>query len=271
MTHKDKRPDPSTRPSNGADTPQAGSFLSSEQAKQTLRWLAEDIIKRKASLAPENLQTLSSEEMGHLMHELRVHQIELEIQNEELRRTQQDLEASRARFVDLYDFAPVGYMTVSVAGLLLEANLTIATLLGVTRSWLIKKPITSFILEEDQDIYYHHRKLLFETGRPQDCELRLIRSDGPPLWALLKATLASEDADGHPTTCRVAVTDISKRKQAEQKLHIAYKELELRVQERTEQLSEANANLSIEIAERKQAEKDREEALKPFDAPKVAI
>ena len=93
-----------------------------------------------------------------MLHELRVHQIELEMQNEELRRAQAELDAARARYFDLYDLAPVGYCTLSEQGLILEANLTAATLLGVARGALVKQPFTRFILKEDQDIYYLHRK-----------------------------------------------------------------------------------------------------------------
>jgi PAS domain S-box-containing protein len=259
MTNEDNKLENSTSPSDTTDSPETGSYrLSSEQAGQTLRWLAEDIYQRKEGLSQEGLQGLSLEEMQHLLHELRVHQIELEIQNEELRRIQEELEASKARYVDLYDFAPVGYLTVSENGLILEANLTAAAQLGVTRSSLIKKPLTSIILPADQDIYYRHRKALFETGAQQSCELRLLRIDSPPLWVLLQATLSEDGENGTPA-CRVAVTDIHERKQAEEKLRIAYAELELRVQERTSQLSAANAALSVEIAEHKQAEKDLRE------------
>ena len=100
-----------------------------------------------------------------MLHELRVHQIELEMQNEELRRTQAELEASRARYFDLYDLAPVGYFTLSEKGLILEANLTAATLLGVARGDLVKQPLPRFILPEDQDIYYLHRKQLLKRAR----------------------------------------------------------------------------------------------------------
>ena len=124
------------------------------------------------------------------LHELQVHQIELEMQNEELRRTQAELEASRARYFDLYDLAPVGYFTLSEEGLILEANLTAATLLGVARGALVKQPITRFILPEDQDIYYRHRKLLFETGSPQACELRLMKKDAAPFWVHIDSILA---------------------------------------------------------------------------------
>src|SRR5271163_1396245 len=119
-----------------------------------LRRLAEDRARETAAGRPEHAPTLSSEESRTLLHDLRVHQIELEMQNEELRRTQEELETSRARYFDLYDLAPVGYFTVSDKGLILEANFTAATLFGVPRGALVKQPLTRFIVPEDQDRYY---------------------------------------------------------------------------------------------------------------------
>ena len=137
--------------------------------------------KRPAADEAQTQETLSPEEAGRLLHELQVHQIELEMQNEELRRAQGELEASRARYFDLYDLAPVGYFTLSEQGLILEANLTAAAMLGVGRGDLVKQPFTRFILPEDQDIYYRHRKQLFETGSPQVCDLRMLRADAAPI------------------------------------------------------------------------------------------
>ena len=116
---------------------------------------------------------LSSEETQPGLHELQVHQIELELQNEELRRVQAELEASRARYFDLYDLAPVGYVTLSEHGLILEANLTAARMLGMARAALLNRPLAHTILPEDQSLYYRHHKLLVETGAPQTCELRM--------------------------------------------------------------------------------------------------
>ena len=93
-----------------------------------------------------------------LLHELRVHQIELELQNEELRQTQCDLEKSRERYFDLYDLAPVGYATLSEAGLILEANLALADLLGVEGRTLKGQAFTRYIHGADQDIFYQHQK-----------------------------------------------------------------------------------------------------------------
>jgi PAS domain S-box-containing protein len=256
MIKKENQPENIPPPSDTTGSLQTVSCeLSSEQVGQTLRWLAEDIFQRKGGLSQEGIKGLSPEEMQHLLHELYVHQIELEIQNTELHRIHVELEASRARLIDFYDFAPVGYLTVSEEGMIVEANLTIATQLGVTRNSLLNKPLTNFIMPADQDLYYRHRKMLFETGVPQTCELRLLQKDGPPLWVLLKATMSKDGGKGKHA-CRVVVTDIHERKQAEEKLRIAYAELELRVQERTDQLSVANAALSVEVEEHKQAEDD---------------
>ena len=144
------------------------------------------------------------------LHELRVHQIELEIQNEELRRTQEELEVSRARYFDLYDLAPVGYVTLSEKGLILEANLTAAKLLGVVRSALIKQPLSRFILPQDQDTYYLHRKALLETGTPKAWECRLLKRNAGPFWAQVEAT-SVPGFDGAPVF-RAVLSDITERK-----------------------------------------------------------
>ena len=146
-----------------------------------------------------------------------MHQIELEMQNEELRRTQSELEASRARYFDLYDLAPVGYFTISEQGLILEANLTGVGLLGVGRSDVVKQPITRFILPEDQDIYYRHRNQLVETGVPQVCDLRVLRADAAPIWARLEATVAQGGESDEPVH-RVVLSDITEHKRAEQQV-----------------------------------------------------
>jgi len=192
-------------------------------------------------------ELLSPEKAPLVLHELRVHQIELEIQNEELRRAQAELEASRARYFDLYDLAPVGYFTLSEQGLILEANLTAAGLLGVARSALVKRPLTRFIFPEDQDIYYRHRQQLFEAGAPQVYELRLLRTNADPFWAQVEAT-AAQDADGAPV-CRAVVSDITERKQAEQALQEANERLERRVAERTADLAASEKELRDKNAE----------------------
>ena len=183
---------------------------------QALRKRAEDAFRQKTAGRAENVEALSPEEVRQMLHELRVHQIEMEMQNEELRQAQAELEASRVRYFDLYDLAPVGYCTLNEKGLILETNLTAATLLGVARGALVKQFLTRFILPEDQAIYYGQRKLLFETGMPQACELRMVKKDGTLFWAHLEE-ISTQDGDGVPIS-RVGLSDIPERKRAEEAL-----------------------------------------------------
>jgi len=174
---------------------------------QDLRRRAEEIAREKAAQSPENIEALSPEETRRTLEELRVHQIELEMQNEELRRVQAELDAAQARYFDFYELAPGGYCTLSEQGLILEANLTTATFLGVARSALVKKALSRFIVREDQDIYFRHNKQLFETGAPQVFELRMLRREGSHFMARVEAT-AAQDADGR-RVCRIVVSDIT--------------------------------------------------------------
>ena len=156
-----------------------------------------------------------------LVHELQVHQIELQLQNDQLRQSQLALDSARARYFDLYDLAPVGYVTMDASGLILEANLTAATLLGVPRNTLAGRPLHPFFAKEDQDSFYLLRSQLSETGTSQSRELRMTRQDGHPLWVHLIAT-AVTDAAGAPVL-RIVLTDISSLKSIEQQLvHLAH-------------------------------------------------
>jgi PAS domain S-box-containing protein len=193
-----------------------GGVVPSESPGRALRRQAEELALAEADLPPGDPEARLPEEARHTLHELRVHQIELEALNEELRRTQADLETARARYFDLYDLAPVGYCTLSEKGLILEANLTAATLLGVARDALVKQPMSRFILKEDQDIYYLHRKRLSEIGEPQACELRMLNNEGAAFWAHLEATSAL--SAGHEPACRLVLSDITERKLVEEAL-----------------------------------------------------
>jgi two-component system, cell cycle sensor histidine kinase and response regulator CckA len=140
----------------------------------------------------------------------------LELENTELLRTQQQLLASRARYVDLYNRAPVGYFTLNPAGLIRKANLTAARLLGVGRGDLVKQPLCRFVLAADQDIYHGHRRRLIETGIPQVCELRVLRRNGEPSWMRLEETTAN-DPSGEPV-CRAVLSDITAQRRTEETL-----------------------------------------------------
>ncbi|MFA6103182.1 MAG: PAS domain-containing protein, partial [Victivallaceae bacterium] len=167
-----------------------------------LRKHAEKIIQKKSVQLQE---PASPEEIRQMLHELRVHQIELEMQNEELRRTQLELAASRAHYFDFYNLAPVGYCTISEQGLILEANLYAATLLGVVPDALSRHPVSRFIHKEDQDIYYLFRKKLVKNGEPQTCELRMVKENGTSFRAHLTATGAQDVNDN--LVCRIVFSD----------------------------------------------------------------
>jgi PAS domain-containing protein len=102
------------------------------------------------------MKSISLQDVESLVYELRTFQIELEMQNEELLRAQEELEASRSRYADLYDFAPIGYFTFDKSGLIMEVNLTGARLLGVDRQWLINKPFSNFVIKDNRDIFRAH-------------------------------------------------------------------------------------------------------------------
>jgi PAS domain S-box-containing protein len=199
------------------------------QQAEELRVRAEQVAREITDASPESLTTLLPEETSRALHELQIHHIELEMQNEELRRAQAELELSRERYFDLYDLAPVGYCAISEQGLILEANLTAATLLGMARNALVKQPVRRFILNEDQDIYSLHSTQLFETGKPQECELRMVKLDGTLAWAHLAATVA-RDSDV-ARACRVVISDITERKKKEAELE--FKNLVLFTQQET--------------------------------------
>jgi len=161
---------------------------------------------------PEELLEMSSESMATLIHELQVHQIELKMQNQELRRLHDELEKARDKYSHLYDFAPIGYFALSEKGVIVEANLTFATMLGYDRGNLIKKPLSPFVLKEDQDIFYKHRQQLLETGMLQVCELRLVTSQGGCFSARFESIVIKTKAEDSKQI-RVTVSDISELKQ----------------------------------------------------------
>ena len=219
----------------------------------------------------EDLDALSPEQIRRTFHELRVHQIELEMQNEELRRTQAELGAAQARYIDFYDLAPVGYLTLSEPGLILEANLTAATILGVTPDALVERPFTRFVLPEDQDLHYLHTKRLCETGAadatsapqagaPQTYELRMLQGDGTAFWAHLEVT-AARDAGGAPVR-HIVMSDITERKRAEEALKSSNEELQS-VNEEVRSTNEELQSTGEELQSANEELKTSEEALRP--------
>ncbi|MCX6875914.1 MAG: PAS domain S-box protein [Verrucomicrobia bacterium] len=192
------------RRNHASGTPQAADF----------RLRAETLASEHALRLPDNLAAPSPEESRRALHELSVHQIELEMQNEELRRTQAELTASQKRYFALYDLAPMAYCTVSESGSILEANHSATTLLGLSRSRLVMRPLSRFILGEDQDLYHLHCQAPIVPGVPNTCELRMVKADGTVFWAHLTTTVAP-DSLGTPASL-VVIGDITVRRKIEE-------------------------------------------------------
>jgi PAS domain S-box-containing protein len=202
----------------------------------------------------ERLQKFSTQDIQELVHELGTHQIELEMQNEELRKTRDELESSRNLYAELYDFAPVGYFTIDAQGLIEGVNLTGAHLLGIERGLLLKRAFISFIAEAaDREIFSNHRKEVFQKEGNHACEIRLKRKDGAVFFAQLQST-ANEIIDGKTGYIRTTIIDVEDRRRAEDAVQKAYGELDLRVKERTGELARVNEQLMQEIVKHKQTE-----------------
>ncbi len=187
-----------------------------------MRRKAEEQARLEDSRLPECPEGVSN-------HELRVHQIELEMQNEDLRRAQEELEISRERYFELYDLAPVAYCTLSGKGLILEANLAAATMLGVSRKALVNRPFSGHILEEDQDRYYLHRKVLVGAGARAGLDLRMVNSKGGIINVHLEMVLAEKREN--ETLNRVVISDITERTRAEDTIKALLAEKELILKE----------------------------------------
>ena len=173
-----------------------------------LRSLAEEKLDR-----PPGIEPLPAD---NLLHELRVHQIELEMQNEALRMAQTALEESRDRYVDLYDFAPVGYITLQSNRMIGELNLTAAVLLGNERKKLLKRGFTSRIIAEDQSRWLTLFLALMKREGKGSVEVTMQRGDGTVFPALLNCAAQKVGAGG--TELRIVLTDITERKAAEAQL-----------------------------------------------------
>lgn len=201
--------------------------------------------RAEAHLLPEReIEALSPEGVRALVHELDVHQAELELQNEELRNLTLELEATRDRFRDLFDFAPAGYLTLEGGGQILEANLKASELLGCERAKLLGQRVQAFIDPASQDRFHLHQQALFAGGPPRTCELRFVTEDGRGRDVLLESVRI--DKAGRQT--RLSLVDISDRVAAEAALSDANEKLAGTVVVRTTELEESR-HLNAKIAE----------------------
>ena len=168
------------------------------------------------------------------------------MQNEELRGAQLELDEQRAKYFELFDLAPVGYLTIDARGVIGDANITAAHLLGVERQILVQQPFSAFVLALDRDVYYLHQRALQKTGEPQSCELRLLGAGGHAetdyFWARLQGRL-QHDAGGEPPGYWVTFIDVTGQHKAEAEIRSLNAGLEERVGTRTAQLETTNKEL----------------------------
>jgi len=177
---------------------------------------------------------MPEEDVRALVHELQVHQIELEMQNEELKCANALVEETRNRYVDLYELAPIGYLTLDENGMVLEANLTVAGQLGIERSGLIKRPFQGFIVPADRDKFRSHLNEVVTSKKRQSCEIGLMTKSGSDFYALLD-TLCILEPSGKKL-CRTTATDITERKRAENLVNVRLSLLEFAASHSSEEL-----------------------------------
>lgn len=163
------------------------------------------------------LAEMTTDDIAILIHELETHQIELEMQNEELSRTQEVLVDMRDQYTDLYDLAPIGYVTISNKGLIIQSNLTFATMLGIPRPHLLNQRLSTFVIEEGQDDYYLYLRKVIKLREGQNCELPFRNQMGDLFWARLDS-VCIESPDNECLKIRLVLIDITERKLREEQI-----------------------------------------------------
>jgi two-component system sensor kinase FixL len=206
--------------------------MSKNSAINRLRTKAEAKVRKKSNL----MQDLPLEKSKTLLHELEVHQVELEMQNEELREALHRLEEARDEYTDLFDFAPIGYILLNEKGIIKNINLTACDLLGIERLHIKNKPLSAYMSTGESIIFFQKLRDTFKSGILNSFELEMKRLDGTLFAALMHGTKKYGE-----TFCRVSIQDITNIKEAEI-LKLYTEELEKKVAERTKELNEALYN-----------------------------
>jgi PAS domain S-box-containing protein len=192
-----------------------GSEIDAQPTKiLDFQWWSERTAQLK-SIDVGDMSTLSREDVAKLVRELQVSQVEVKMQNDELKRVHRELEDSLNRYATLYDSAPIGYFTISDDRLVLEANLTGADLLGRPRDALIGTPFSAFVCKEQYGAYNWHFQRVFKTKTKETCEIELQRTDGARFQSRLES-IAVKDEDGNLRRCQTVVSDITGLKKAEE-------------------------------------------------------
>lgn len=237
----------------GQEAAGPGSMTLSEL--QELRRRAVDRLRGRS----EDTSSTAVGDITSLVDELQVHQAELEVQNEELRRTQAELAEAHDRYRNLFEFAPVGYLVVDPQGLVRQANLAAALLCGLDRADFVGGRVEKLFASEDRDPCYMLLRRAAASEERQSGELRLTGAAGRERWVGVEV-LSLDHAAGQPSGFRMVLTDITARKRAEEALRSFNAQLEARIAERTRELEQTVGALRAEVEQRRAAEQALREA-----------
>lgn len=220
-------------------------------AANEVRRQAEEQVRTKLE---ERHAPRTEAETQRLLHELEVHQLELEMQNAELRRAREELEISLAKYAELYDFAPVGYFTFDAGGLIREVNLTGAQLLGIERRRLVDQAFNTFIDDADERaLFSRHLEKVLQGQGIQKCEISFTGKEGPLIHGQLQS-VAVATPDDQGVYILTSIVDGTVQARLETTLRHAHDQMESTVLERTTELTRSNVLLTEEIDEHKRTE-----------------
>ncbi len=194
---------------------------------------------------PADLRKLTNEKLDRLVREMEIRQVELQLQNEQLRRAEMELNKVAEHYSILYEHAPIGYVTLDQDGKILEGNLTAANMLGIERQALLGSNLSNFITHEDSGAWYLHRRAAFSNKTKLACEIEMRRVDGTPLPVRIEGLFGP----GKDLRCRTALIDITHRKDAEQTIRDHARTLE-------ELVVEQRAEIRLQVNARKQTEQE---------------
>ena len=222
---------------------------------ELLRQKAEELLSQK-KLPQQGEQR----EMLELLHELAVNQIELEVQNEELRDTQIRLEETMNKYFELYEFAPVGYLNINDCGIITTVNLKAVKMFDIPRSKMLGRALGGFVVPAFQDKFFNHLRGVLADTKSHSCELAIIRPDHTNLFVQIESVYAEHSKKGEGKIIRSAVIDITELNRTRQEIDGLNKNLEKKVIERTA-VAELRLNqlktLNLELIRAEQCERLR--------------